>query len=250
MFLIYIFRFNSKDMMSLNIQISFIYGWGSLRNIKVFIDGILYTKILAQGAHVLEIPENTKEVTFKLGIIAPYKTTIVFTEEDRLNKNVFIGLHLHHRSLFLSFVDSLKTDYLRSVKLTNEDYFTFHKSIYQQEYIVLKDNKATVLSILISLLILIFSIVQQENELSPIAFLIGLSSTITFLVYFNDLRIEKRTYKARMISTMLGFVLAVLCLENSFMFLHWIILVFTGLLFLFYKENINNSKNYNLTEEA
>ena len=235
-------------MMSLNIQISFIYGWGSLRNIRVFIDGKLDTKILAQGVHVLEIPENTKEITFKLGIIAPYKTTITITEEDRLNKNVFVGLHLHHRSLFLSFVDSLKTDYLRSVKLTNEDYFTFHKSIYQQEYIVLKDNKVTVLSILISLLILVFSIVQQENELSPFAFLIGLSSTITFLVYFNDLRIEKRTYKTRMISTMLGFVLAVLCLENSFMFLHWIILSFTALLLLFFLENLKSNQNIDMKE--
>lgn len=237
-------------MKTVNIKVSFVYGWGSLRKVKVFVDGILYDKILARGEHVLEIPEDTTEITFKLGMIYPYKTSVFLTSDDKANKEIFIGLHLHHRSLLLSFYDSLKTDYLRSLKLSENKYLTFHQDIYKQEYVILKDGKASVLNVLISLLILVFSVIQQDNEFSPLAFLIGLSSTISSLVYFSERKIEKTTYKTRTISTLLAFILAALFLENSFHFLNWIILMFTGLLFSFFIEDLKNKEHYNLTKEV
>jgi len=182
-------------MLTLNIKTKFVYGWFSLRNIKLYVDGVLFTKFLAQGTSIIEIPDDTQKLTFVLGKVYPYKTNIYITEEDRKRKEIFMGLHLNHRNLLFFLYDSLRTDYLRSVKLTIEEYASFGKDIYQQEIITLKDNKTSIISLLVSLVILVFSVVQQENELSPIAFMIGLSSTITSLVYFNDLQVEKTTYK-------------------------------------------------------
>ena len=234
-------------MLALNIKICFVYGWGSLRNVKVYADNRLHSKILAQGHYTLEIPDNTKELTFKLGLIYPYETTVYITPEDKLDKELFVGLYLHHRGMLWALYDSLKKDYLRSTKLNINEYASFGKDIYQQEFIQLQNNKTSVLSFFISLVILVFSVVQQQNELASLAFMIGLSSTITSLVYFKDLCVEKRTYKTRTLATMASFGLAVLFLENSYNFLHWVILMFTVLLYFFYLESLRVNvlqKNY------
>ena len=235
-------------MLTLHINTTFVYGWFSLRNIKLYVDGVLFTKFLAQGTSIIVIPDDAQMLTFVLGKVYPYKTTIFITEEDRKCKEVFIGLHLHFRSLLLSYYDSLKKDYLRSVKLTIEEYISFGKNIYQQEFITLKDNKTSIISLLISLVILVFSVVQQKNELAPLAFMIGLSSTITSLVYFRDLQVEKSTYKTRTLSTIALFALVVLFLENSYGFLHWIILMFTVLLTFLFVENLTSYKEMNLNK--
>ncbi|WLD23241.1 hypothetical protein NU10_11060 [Flavobacterium dauae] len=234
-------------MLTLKIKTIFVYGWFSLRNIKLYVDGVLFTKFLAQGTSIIEIPDDVQKLTFVLGKVYPYKTTIYITEEDRKRKEIFIGLHLNHRNLLFFFYDSLRTDYLRSVKLTVEEYVLFGKDIYQQEMITLKNNKTSIISLLVSLVILVFSVVQQENELAPLAFMIGLSSTINSLVYFKDLQVEKSTYKTRILSTVASFVLVILFLENSYGSLHFIIFMFTALLYFFYLDNIKYSisqKNY------
>jgi len=235
-------------MLTLNIKTKFVYGWFSLRNIKLYADGVLFTKFLAQGTSTIEIPANVQKITFVLGKVYPYKTSIYIAEDDRKRKEIFIGLHLNHRNLLLFFYDSLRTDYLRSVKITIEEYASFGKNIYQQEFITLKNNKTSIISLLVSLVILVFSVVQQENELAALAFMVGLLSTITSLVYFKDSYVEKSTYKTRILSTIAAFVLAVLFLENTYRSLHLIILIFTALLYFFYLENIKDSisqKNYN-----
>ncbi|HLT66156.1 MAG TPA: hypothetical protein VKZ80_07390, partial [Flavobacterium sp.] len=60
--------------------------------------------------------------------------------------------------------------------------------------------------------------------------------------------IEKRTYKTRILSTIALFVLAVLFLENSYGFLHYIILMFTILLTLFFIENLKSNQNIDVKE--
>lgn len=234
-------------MLTLKIKTIFVYGWFSLRNIKLYVNDVLFIKFLAQGTSIIEIPDDVQKLTFVLGKVYPYKTTIYITEEDRKRKEIFIGLHLNHRNLLFFFYDSLRTDYLRSVKLTVEEYVLFGKDIYQQEMITLKNNKTSIISLLVSLVILVFSVVQQENELAPLAFMIGLSSTINSLVYFKDLQVEKSTYKTRILSTVAAFVLVILFLENSYGSLHFIIFMFTALLYFFYLDNIKYSisqKNY------
>ena len=226
--------------MILNVKLCFIYGWGSLRNVKIYADDKLLFKVLAQGNYILEIPENTNKLSFKLGLICPYETTEIISTENRINNKVYVGLYWKHRGMLRAVFDSLKSDYLQSIKLNSEEYAVFEKDIYQQEFIMLKDNKTSLISLLVSLVILVFSIVQQENDLASLAFMIGLSSSITSLVYFKDLRVEKSTYKTRMLSTLASFVLAVLFLENCYGFLHFIILIFTGLLYFIYRDNIKN----------
>ncbi|GEM_PF-2005534 len=235
-------------MLTLNIKTRFVYGWFSLRNIKLYVNGVLFTKFLAQGTSIIEIPNDVQKLTFVLGKVYPYKTNIYITEEDRKRKEIFMGLHLNHRNLLFFLYDSLRTDYLRSVKLTIQEYASFGKDIYQQEFITLKDNKTSIISLLVSLVILLFSVVQQENELAPLAFMIGLSSTITSLVYFRDLQVEKGTYKTRILSTIALFVLVVLFLENSYGFLHWIILMFTILLVFSFIENLRSNENMDLNK--
>src|SRR5690606_13941354 len=119
-------------MLTLKIKTIFVYGWFSLRNIKLYVDGVLFTKFSAQGTSIIEIPDDVQKLTFVLGKVYLYKTTIYITEEDRKRKEIFIGLHLNHRNLLFFFYDSLRTDYLRSVKLTVEEYVLFGKDIYQQ----------------------------------------------------------------------------------------------------------------------
>lgn len=235
-------------MLTLNIKTRFIYGWFSLRSIKLYVDDVLFTKFLAQGTSIIEIPDDAQKLTFVLGKVYPYKNNMYVTKEDRKRKEIFMGLHLNHRNLLFFLYDSLRTDYLRSVKLTIQEYASFENDIYQQEFITLKDNKTSIISLLVSLVILLFSVVQQENELAPLAFMIGLSSTIASLVYFKDLQIEKRTYKARILSTIALFVLAVLFLENNYGFLHYIILMFTILLTLFFIENLKSNQNIDVKE--
>ena|SRR5690554_1351412 len=235
-------------MLTLNIKTRFIYGWFSLRSIKLYVDDVLFTKFLAQGTSIIEIPDDAQKLTFVLGKVYPYKTNMYVTKEDRKRKEIFMGLHLNHRNLLFFLYDSLRTDYLRSVKLTIQEYASFENDIYQQEFITLKDNKTSIISLLVSLVILLFSAVQQENELAPFAFLIGISSLITSMVYYKEKKVERNTYKIRIISSVMLFVLSVYFLDNSYLFLHWIILIFTVLLVFFFIENLRSNKNKNLKE--
>ena len=234
--------------MILNVKVSFVNGWFSYRTIKVFTDNVFCTSINANGNHSIEIPNDAKEILFQLGTIYPYKTIISLTSNDYNEGKVFVGLSLNHRGMLLSLFDSLKSNYLQSRKLSIEEYQLFDKNINQKDLIVLKNLKSSLLLFLISLIILVFSVVQQNNDLAPFAFLIGLSSLITSLVYYNEKTVERNTYKVRIISCVMLFVLSIYFLDNSYLFLHWIILIFTILLVFFFIENLRNNENTNLRE--
>lgn len=227
-------------MITLNIHVNFIYGWYSLRSIKVFVDDVFHSKINARGFHSIKIPTHAKKITFTLGVIKPYRTTVYVSEGHLSSNELFVGLYLHHRSLLLSLYDSLKKDYLRSKVLTKETFNTFSKDIYQQEVIVLTDRKITVLTLILAVLIFVFSIVQQQNDWAPLAFLLSLSTMISTLVHFNDKMIEKLTFKTRVFTAIASFILSALFLENSFMYLRFIIFIFTLMLFTFYLKEIQN----------
>ncbi len=235
-------------MMTVNVKINFVYGWFSFRTISVYADNKLCDTINASGHHTIQISNNTKELKFQLGKLYPYRTIVSLVPEDYETDNIFVGLSLHYRGLLFSLYDSLKTNYLQSKKLSLNEYRSFNENSNQKELIVLKNSKTSLLMFLISLIILVCSVVQQNNDLSPFAFLIGLSSLITSLVYYKEQKVEKNTYKARVISSVLLFVLATYFLENSYMFLCWIILIFTILLVFFFIENLRNNENTNLRE--
>ena len=234
--------------MILNVKVSFVNDWFSYRTIKVFTDNVFSATINANGNHSIEIPNDTKEIMFQLGTIYPYKTAVSLTSNDLNEVKVFVGLSLNHRGMLLSLLDSLKTNYLQSRKLSIEEYQLFDKNINQKDLIVLKNLKSSLLLFLISLIILVFSVIQQNNDLAPFAFLIGLSSLITSLVYYNEKTVERNIYKVRIISSVLLFVLSIYFLDNSYLFLHWIILIFTILLVFFFIENLRNNENTNLRE--
>lgn len=148
----------------------------------------------------------------------------------------------------LSLYDSLRQNFLQSKKLSITEYNLFNKTDSNKELIAIKSSRTSQLLVLISLLILVFSVIQQNNPLAPFAFLIGLSSFITSLVYYREKEVEKSIYKSRVISSILLFILAIYFLENSFQFLNWIILIFTILLSFFFFENIQNNNKVNLKE--
>lgn len=234
--------------MVVNVKVSFVNGWFSYRSIKVFTDNVFCTSINANGNHSIEMPNETKEIKFQLGTIFPYKANVSLTSNDYKEEKVFVGLHLNHRGMLLSLYDSLKTNYLQSRKLSIEEYKLFNENINQKDSIILRNSKSSLLLFLISLIILIFSVVQQNNDLAPYAFLIGLSSLITSLVYYNEKTVERNTYKVRIISSVMLFVLSIYFLDNSYLFLHWIILIFTILLVFFFIENLRDNENTNLRE--
>lgn len=234
--------------MILNVKVSFVNGWFSYRTIKVFTDNVFCTSINANGNHSIEISNDTKEILFQLGTIYPYKATVSLTSNDYNEGKVFVGLSLNHRGMLLSLFDSLKTNYLQSRKLSIEEFGSFSENINQKDLIILKNSKASLLIFLLSLIILVFSVVQQNNDLAPFAFLIGLSSLIISLVYYNEKTVERNTYNVRIISSVLLFVLSIYFLDNSYLFLHLIILIFTILLVFFFIENLRNNENTNLRE--
>lgn len=195
-------------MVTLNLKISFIYGWGSLRSIKIFVDDAFHSSVLAQGNYALQIPEDAKKLTFTFGWINPYTTSLQI-DKNKFNENeVYVGLYLNHRGLIYSLYDSLKKDYLRSTLLDKKSIKTFEKNIYQQETIVFKDNKASKLTLLLSIIIFVFSIVQQTNDLAASAFLLSLTTIISTLVHFKDKEVNKTSFKTRAITTTLSFFLS------------------------------------------
>lgn len=234
--------------MVVNVKVSFVNGWFSYRSIKVFTDNVFCTSINANGNHNIEIPDDTKEIKFQLGTIFPYKANVFLTSNDYKEEKVFVGLHLNHRGMLLSLYDSLKTNYLQSRKLSPEEYKLFNENINQKDSIILRNSKSSLLLFLISLIILVFSVVQQNNDLAPFAFLIGLSSLVISLVYYNEKTVERNTYKVRIISSVMLFVLSIYFLDNSYLFLHWIILIFTIILVFFFIENLRNNENTNLRD--
>lgn len=234
--------------MILNVKVSFVNGWFFYRTIKVFTDNVFCTGINANGSHSIEIPNETKEILFQLGTIYPYKTAVSLTSIDYNEGKMFVGLSLNHRGMLLSLYDSLKTNYLQSKMLSIEEYLVFDKNVNQKDLIILKNSKSSLLMLILSLIILVFSVVQQNNDLAPFAFLIGLSSLVISLVYYNEKTVERNTYKVRIISSVMLFVLSIYFLYNSYLFLHWIILIFTILLVFFFIENLRNNENTNLRE--
>lgn len=234
--------------MILNVKVSFVNGWFSYRSIKVFTGNVFCATINANGNHSIEIPNDVKEISFQLGSLYPYKTIVLLTPNDYKEDKIFVGLSLNHRGILLSLYDSLKTDYLQSRKLSVEEFRLFSENVNQKDLIILKNSKTSLLMLLLSLIILVFSVVQQNNDLAPFAFLIGLSSLITSLVYYKEQKVERNNYKVRVISSVLLFVLSIYFLDNSYLFLHWIILIFTTLLAFFFIENLRNNENTNLRE--
>ncbi|WP_372473757.1 hypothetical protein AB4865_00370 [Capnocytophaga sp. ARDL2] len=231
--------------MLVNVAIKFPHNWFSLRTIDVLVDGKFHSTLSAIGNHSFEINHEANEIIFQLGKFFPYRTKVSVIDKDKKESNLFVVLHLNYRGLILSLYDSLKPTFLQSKKTTQDEYEHFIENGFTKEIIHLKDSKASVLMILISLVILIFSIVQQANDLAPFAFLIGLSSLITSLVYFREKETERNSYKSRMIASILLFLLALFFLENSYLFLHWIVLSFTTLLTLLFIQNINH-RNYSV----
>ena len=234
--------------MVVNVKVSFVNGWFSYRSIKVFTDNVFCTSINANGNHSIEMPNETKEIKFQLGTIFPYKANVFLTSNDYKEEKVFVGLSLNHRGMLLSLYDSLKSNYLQSKMLSIEEYLVFDKNVNQKDLIILKNSKSSLLMLILSLIILVFSVVQQNNDLAPFAFLIGLSSLVISLVYYNEKTVERNTYKVRIISSVMLFVLSIYFLDNSYLFLHWIILIFTIILVFFFIENLRNNENTNLRD--
>lgn len=111
------------------------------------------------------MPNETKEIKFQLGTIFPYKANVSLTSNDYKEEKVFVGLHLNHRGMLLSLYDSLKTNYLQSRKLSPEEYKLFNENINQKDSIILRNSKSSLLLFLISLIVLVFSVVQQNNNI-------------------------------------------------------------------------------------
>lgn len=51
-------------MLTLKIKTIFVYGWFSLRNIKLYVNDVLFIKFLAQGTSIIEIPDDVQKLTF------------------------------------------------------------------------------------------------------------------------------------------------------------------------------------------
>ena len=121
----------------------------------------------------------------------------------------------------------------------------FEKEILYADNTFIKphDYRLSVLSIILSLIVLVLSVIDNTSDFNDIIFFNGLMLLIGHLVYFNEKEVLLSFFKARYIATILLFVLSIFFISSQYAVIKYAILIFTCLLFLLYQKNIKDKKS-------
>ncbi|WP_277632660.1 hypothetical protein [Avrilella dinanensis] len=224
--------------MKIKVYVNFPNSWFSLRNIKVTVDNKFKFEILAQGEHILEFDDEFETLSFKLSYYKCHLNKKDIHIDDTGKGH--IALSLNHKNMIQTLWASLQPNYLlvNSYK-TFEEYKSNRNA--QNNVYHLKSKKTYVTAALISCLILILSVVQQDNSNNHIPFLIGLSSLLTTIIYFNEKKVNLDTYKLRIFSTITLFVLSLFFLENT-LGIKTLLILFTIILYMMFSESLKKKE--------
>lgn len=234
--------------MEIRIKILFPYNWFSIQFIYIYIDGFYFGKIAAKGEAVMEIPKESSKIAFKLSAV--YKTSI---DLSSLAPNDSIILYLNRHNYVSTLINSLRKGYLISTVLQEKEIRVFEKKILYSDNTFIKPNdyKISVISIILSLIIVALSIIDNTSELNDIFFLYGLILLISHIVYFNEKEVLLSLFKARYVATILLFVFSTFFMSSQYEVFKYIILIFTALLYLLYSKSVKDHKliNYKYLDE-
>jgi len=226
--------------MEVKIKILFPYNWFAIQFIHIYIDELYFGKISAKGESVIKIPNESSKISFKLSSV--YRTSIDLTP---LQPNQAIVLYLNRHNYLSTLVNSLRKGYLRGALLEENKINVFEKEILYADNTFIKphDYRLSVLSIILSLIVLVLSVIDNTSDFNDIIFFNGLMLLIGHLVYFNEKEVLLSFFKARYIATILLFVLSIFFISSQYAVIKYAILIFTCLLFLLYQKNIKDKKS-------
>ncbi|MFL9843819.1 hypothetical protein [Flavobacterium rhizosphaerae] len=200
-------------MRNLYIKTLFPYNWCHIRKIKIYDDkGTLLIKVMHGEEPKVLLPEDCRSVTIKLDF---YKSVIPVPANG---ENIFLGIYMDFRDKFPhKYIDTLKRKLITGHFMSEEEYNAFNLSFYTNamEFIPISkvDKPAVLLGIIIASVLVILSVIQQQNPYKEIVFLIGASSIISLLmIAIEKQKILLYDYKSRIIATAAAFVLAFLFL--------------------------------------
>jgi transcriptional regulator with XRE-family HTH domain len=220
---------------TLNIKLLLPYNWGHFRKIGLYgNDGKLITKIMHGETLQIAIDPSIIKIIVKLDI---FRSEIEIPLDDQI---LFLNLYMDFRDYFpFQYIDTLKRKCLTG-KFVAEDVFEqFDLSFYQmsKEWILKSkiDKSNLRLGLILSAGLIVFSIVEQENEYQELLFFISLVSFISLLMVVNERdKILAFDYKSRMVATGIAFFLASLLLSSPF----YIVLVFLLFSFVFLLQSL------------
>lgn len=216
----------------LNIKLLLPYNWGHFRKIGIYDnDGTLITKIMHGETLQLPIDLSIKKVVVKLDI---FRSEIEIPLDD---KNLFLKLYMNFRDYFpFQYIDTLKRKCLTGKFVTAHEFEQFDLSFYQMSKVWISKSKIDKpnlrLGLALSAGLIVFSIVEQENEYQDLLFFISVVSFISLLMIVNEKeKLLAFDYKNRMIATGFAFLVASLFLSSSF-YIVLIFLIFSGVFLL------------------
>lgn len=223
---------NLEKTRILNVKLLLPYNWGHFRKIGIYgNDSKLISKIKHGQTLELTIDSNIKKVIVKLDI---FRSEIAIPANDKI---LFLNLYMNFRDYFpFQYIDTLKRKCLTGKFVTASEYEQFDLSFYQmsKEWILKSkiDKPNLRLGLMLSVGLIVFSIVEQENEYQDLLFFISLVSFISLLMIVNEKeKLLAFDYKSRMISTGVAFLVASSFLSSPF-YIALIFLLFSGVFLL------------------
>lgn len=224
--------------MKIKVYVNFPNGWFSLRNIRVAVDNKFNVEMLAQGEHILDLDDDFETLSFKLGYYKCHLNKQAIHIDD--SGIGHIALSLKHKNIIQTLWASLQPSYLLVSSYKTFEEYKSHRDASSDLY-HLNGKKTYVTAALISCLILILSVAQQDNSNNHIPFLIGLSSLLTTIIYFNEEKVNLGTYKVRVFSTIALFVLSLFFLENT-LGIKALLILFTIILYMMFSESLKKKE--------
>lgn len=219
-------------MRKLSIKLVFPYNWYHFRNVKVFNDrGDLITKISHCEHQNILIDNNSQFITVRLDF---FKSVLQIPEGSN---ELFLSLFLNFRDTFpIKYFDVLKRKCLTGKFLDKEEFDKFNLDFYNTDKKwILKaniDKSNLILGLLISIILLVSSVIEQENEYQDLIFFISLVSLISLIMIFTEKnKLLAFDYKSRMIATGFAFILGTFFL-NSPIYIILVMFIFSSLFLL------------------
>lgn len=204
-------------MKELNLKLVLPYNWWHARNIKVYDeDKNLLTKIRHGEFKQLEIPDSVTKIIVKVDLLS---------SEIELPMEVarcYVILYLDFRDrFFLRYVDIFKRKCLTGRIVERKEFEYFWVDFYAKSSRLIKPAALNmpnlILGMILSFVITVLSVVEQENPYKELLFLIGLGSLISLImVWVEQGQIQQFDYRLRTIATGCAFFVAICFMQAGF----------------------------------
>lgn len=219
-------------MKELNLKLILPYNWAHARNIKVY-DGNkkLLTKIRHGEFKQVQVPDTVSKLVVKLDF---HRAEI---ELPIALDTCYVILYFDFRdTFFMKYIDSLKKKLLAGRVVEKREFEYFWVDFYTQSSHLIKPavlNKPNlILGMILSSVITVLSVVEQENPYKELLFLMGVGSLLSLVMIWEQKgQIQVFDYRTRITATGCAFFLAICLIETPFA-VNFLLLVFSGVFLL------------------